>query len=223
MTDMILVVEDEKKLADALCEYLSHQQFATHAIHHGDEVIDWVTQNNPALILLDLMLPGKDGVTICKEIRANSNIPIIMVTARTDEIDRLIGLEVGADDYLCKPYSLREVVARVKAVLRRSTTSSEPSSTLKLKVNKANYHISFEDNTAVLTAIEFKLLAVLSDNAGRIYSRDQLADKVYDDHRIVSDRTIDSHIKKLRKKLANISPDIQFIHSIYGVGYKYDV
>ncbi len=223
MTDMILVVEDEKKLADALCEYLAHQQFATQAIHHGDEVIDWVKQNNPALILLDLMLPGKDGVTLCKEIRASSNIPIIMVTARTDEIDRLIGLEVGADDYICKPYSLREVVARVKAVLRRFTTPQESSSNLKLQVNKANYHISFEDNTAVLTAIEFKLLAVLSDNAGRIYSRDQLANQAYDDHRIVSDRTIDSHIKKLRKKLADISPDIQFIHSIYGVGYKYDV
>ena len=130
---------------------------------------------------------------------------------------------VGADDYICKPYSLREVVARVKAVLRRFTTPQESSSNLKLQVNKANYHIRFEDKTAVLTAIEFKLLEVLSDNAGRIYSRDQLANQAYDDNRVVSDRTIDSHIKKLRKKLADISPDIQFIHSIYGVGYKYDV
>lgn len=222
MTEMILIVEDEKKLADSLCEYLLHQQFATHVIYHGDEVVDWVKQNNPHLILLDLMLPGKDGVTVCKEIRACSNIPIIMVTARTDEIDRLIGLEIGADDYICKPYSLREVVARVKAVLRRFIPQDHVPSP-NLQINKANFHVTFESKTVALTAIEFRLLETLSDHAGHIYSRDQLADKAYDDNRIVSDRTIDSHIKKLRKKLTDISPEIQFIHSIYGVGYKYDV
>jgi len=222
MTETILVVEDELKLASSLCEYLAHQHYANHAIHHGDEVVDWVKQNNPALILLDLMLPGKDGVQICQEIRTFSNLPIIMVTARTDEIDRLLGLEIGADDYICKPYSLREVVARIKAVLRRY----DPQVALtgpKLKINKANFHVSYNDKMAELTAIEFKLLETLSENPGRIFSRDQLLDKAYLDNRIVSDRTIDSHIKKLRKKLAAMAPELQFIHSIYGAGYKFEI
>ncbi len=224
MTGTILVVDDEQKLANSLCEYLAHQHYANHAIYHGDEVVDWVKQHDPSLILLDLMLPGKDGVQICQEIRAFANMPIIMVTARIDEIDRLLGLEVGADDYICKPYSLREVVARVKAVLRRYDPDPlSQAATPKLKVNKANFQVNFEDKMAELTAVEFKLLATLSDNMGRIFSRDQLIDKAYLDNRIVSDRTIDSHIKKLRKKLANIAPDIQFIHSIYGVGYKYEI
>jgi len=222
MTETILVVEDELKLANSLCEYLEHQHYATQAIHHGDEVVDWVKQNHPTLILLDLMLPGKDGVQICQEIRAFSHLPIIMVTARTDEIDRLLGLEIGADDYICKPYSLREVIARIKAVLRRY--DPQPTSTgPELQINKANFHVSYNDKIAELTAVEFKLLETLSASPSRIFSRNQLLDKAYLDNRIVSDRTIDSHIKKLRKKLAAIAPEIQFIHSIYGAGYKFEV
>jgi len=222
MNNTILIVEDEKKLADSLSEYFIHLQYKTHVIMQGDEVVEWVKHHTPALILLDLMLPGKDGVSICKEVRAFSNIPIIMMTARTDEIDRLIGLEVGADDYICKPYSLREVAARVKAVLRRFSPEQEVSSN-QLKVNSANFHVSFGEKTTELTAVEFKLLQTLSTSKGHIFSREQLTNKAYEDNRIVSDRTIDSHIKKLRKKLSEIAPDINFIHSIYGVGYKYDV
>jgi len=221
MSQTILVVEDELKLATSLCEYLNHQQYETHMIHVGDTVVEWVKQNQPSLVLLDLMLPGKDGVTICKEIRSFSDIPIIMLTARSDEIDKLLGLEIGADDYICKPYSLREVMARVKAVLRRFSPQVEPQQVLHL--NKANFNITYNAQSIELTAIEFRLLETMMNSPGRIYSREQLANNAYEDNRIVSDRTVDSHIKKLRKKLNDVVPDVQFIHSIYGVGYKYDV
>lgn len=224
MSDLILVVEDEEKLAQSICDYLAHENFNHHAIHNGAEVVSWVADNAPSLILLDIMLPGKDGISICREIRENSNVPIIMLTARTDEIDRLLGLELGADDYVCKPFSLRELTARVKAVLRRyQATPNEAASSQNLKLNKANYHVSYADQSVELTAVEFGLLNTLFSQAGRIYSRSELAANAYQDDRIVSDRTVDSHIKKLRKKLAEVAPEEQFIHSIYGVGYKYEV
>lgn len=224
MSDLILVVEDEEKLAQSICDYLTHENFNHHAIHNGSEVIPWVEANTPNLILLDIMLPGKDGISICREIREKSDVPIIMLTARTDEIDRLLGLELGADDYVCKPFSLRELTARVKAVLRRyqATPNAAPSNK-DLQLNKANYHVAFAERSVELTAVEFGLLETLFNQAGRIYSRGELASKAYQDDRIVSDRTVDSHIKKLRKKLAEVAPDEQFIHSIYGVGYKYEV
>jgi len=225
MAHSILVVEDEIKLCKSLCEYLDHEGYESHGINHGDDVISWFKENNPSMILLDLMLPGKDGITLCRELRQFSDVPIIMLTARTDEIDRLLGLELGADDYLCKPYSLREVVARVKAVLRRVDARANPTANTgpTLQINEANYHVQYDEKNTELTAVEFQLLKALFNQAGRIFSRDALMEKVYNDDRIVSDRTVDSHIKKLRKKLAEIAPDIQFIHSIYGVGYKFDV
>lgn len=225
MSDLILVVEDEEKLAQSICDYLAHENFNHHAIHNGSEVIPWVETNSPNLILLDIMLPGKDGISICREIREKSDVPIIMLTARTDEIDRLLGLELGADDYVCKPFSLRELTARVKAVLRRyqATPNAAACSNKDLQLNKANYHVAFAERSIELTAVEFGLLETLFSQAGRIYSRSELASKAYQDDRIVSDRTVDSHIKKLRKKLAEVAPDEQFIHSIYGVGYKYEV
>jgi len=219
---MILVVEDEEKLSRAMCEFLEHMQYKTHVFNDGDKVTDWVKENQPNLILLDLMLPSKDGITVCREIREFSNIPIIMLTARTDEIDRLLGLELGADDYICKPYSLREVEARIRAVLRRVSPQKTPSDP-ELQINRSNYHVDYKGKSIELTAVEFKLLEALYENSGHIFSRSQLMDRAYDDARIVSDRTVDSHIKKLRKKLTSLSDEVQFIHSIYGVGYKFDI
>jgi two-component system response regulator BaeR len=122
MSHAILIVEDEVKLANLLADYFALTEYSPHLIHHGDEVINWVKENQPKAILLDIMLPGKNGIDLCKEIRKFSNVPILMVTAKVEEIDRLIGLELGADDYICKPFSPREVVARVKAVLRSTQT-----------------------------------------------------------------------------------------------------
>jgi len=216
----VLIVEDEQKLASVMADYLAQTGFESSIINNGLDVIDRVKEKAPDLILLDLMLPGKDGMTICREIRSFSNIPIIMVTARVEEIDRLLGLELGADDYICKPFSPREVVARVKAVLRRS--SSIDQSIADLIMDEKTLYTSIKGQQVELTAIEFRLLQVMSNQPGRIYSRDQLIDKLYDDRRIVSDRTIDSHIKKLRKKLGEYMEQ-EVIHSVYSVGYKFQL
>lgn len=221
MTQTILIVEDEEKLASLLGDYLRQSGFESMWVANGNEVLALVREKEPDLVLLDLMLPGRDGLDICKEIRTFSQVPIIMVTARVEEIDRLLGLELGADDYICKPFSPREVVARVKTVLRRS---AEPATqkTGVLVLDPDRYSARLKGHDLDLTAVEFKLLNFLYQTPGRIYSRGQLMDRIYPDQRIVSDRTIDSHIKKLRKKIAAVDPDQELIHSIYGVGYKYD-
>ncbi|MDA3902262.1 MAG: response regulator [Desulfuromusa sp.] len=222
MKEKILIVEDEKRLAELHRDYLQQSGYTTEWLEDGLKVIPWVKEHAPVLILLDLMLPGKDGLEICKEIRSFSNVPIIMVTARVEEIDRLLGLELGADDYICKPFSPREVVARVKTVLRRSSPQTQDESQQLLTLDEDSYQAILQGLKLDLTAVEFKLLSILAQKPGRIYSRDQLMDRLYSDQRIVCDRTIDSHIKKLRKKIAIAAPEFEVIHSIYGVGYKYE-
>jgi two-component system response regulator BaeR len=219
MSSTILIVEDEVKLASLLSDYFLQAEFSTHIIHEGIGVVDWVKENQPTAILLDLMLPGKSGIDICKEIRQFSNIPILMVTAKVDEIDRLLGLELGADDYICKPFSPREVVARVKAVLRR--TSAIVEQVLEtLELDEHRFIVGFNNKEVSLTSVEFQLLKPLADKPERIFTREQLMQNMYSDHRIVNNRTIDSHIKKLRKKLADISDGKDWIQSVYGTGYR---
>lgn len=221
MNRKILIVEDEPRLARLLADYLRQAGFLPHMIEDGLQVVPWFRAEEPALILLDLMLPGRDGMEICKEIRAFSQVPIIMVTAKVEEIDRLLGLELGADDYICKPFSPREVVARVKAVLRRNVPPA-PSKPKELELEESRYLATFKGKKLDLTAVEFQLLNILVSTPGRIYSRNQLMDRIYADQRIVCDRTIDSHIKKLRKKIATADPDADMIQSVYGVGYKFE-
>ena len=221
MPQHILIVEDEVKLATLLQDYLIQSGFAATMIHDGSEVEGWLANNQTNLVLLDLMLPGKSGVDICKDIRKHSKLPVIMTTAKVDEIDRLLGLELGADDYICKPFSPREVVARVKAVLRRTDDSNKPADR-GLMLDTDTYKATINGNDLHLTAVEFQLLKVLSDQPGRIFSRSVLVDKIYSDGRVVSDRTIDSHIKKLRKKISVQVPDAELIHSLYAVGYKFE-
>lgn len=221
MSQHVLIVEDEVKLATLLRDYLTQNGFEVTLIQNGSEVESWLESNRTNILLLDLMLPGKNGVDICKDIRRSSLLPIIMITAKVDEIDRLLGLELGADDYICKPFSPREVVARVKAVLRRCENPDKPAEkglTLDIDTYKASIH----GVDLGLTAVEFHLLEVLSNHPGRIFSRSVLVDKIYSDGRVVSDRTIDSHIKKLRKKISVELPDIELIHSLYAVGYKFE-
>jgi len=217
----ILVVEDEPKLASLLSDYLKAAGFEPFLLADGSEVVSWVREHGPDLILLDLMLPGRDGMEICKDIRSFSRVPIIMVTARVEEIDRLLGLELGADDYICKPFSPREVVARVKAVLRRARDGRVVMAK-GLVLDEHRYRAALHGRDLELTAVEFKLLEILAADPGRIYGRQQLMDKIYTDERIVSDRTIDSHIKKLRRKIEAIDPEAKLIHSVYGVGYKFE-
>jgi len=218
MSNSILIVEDEVKLANLLSDYFKLTEYNPHLIHHGDEVIDWVKSNQPKAILLDIMLPGKNGIDLCKEIRQFSNVPILMVTAKVEEIDRLLGLELGADDYICKPFSPREVVARVKAVLRRTQTLD--NTTEMLVLDEHRFTVSFHHQEVSLTAVEFQLLKPLADKPERIFTREQLMVNMYTDHRIVNNRTIDSHIKKVRKKLSDISDGKDWVQSVYGAGYR---
>jgi len=172
-------------------------------------------------MLLDLMLPERDGMSICREIRTFSDVPIMMVTARVDEIDRLLGLELGADDYICKPFSPREVVARVRTILRRiQVTATSDSAYLGIELDEDLYRATINGKPLELTPVEFRLLSVLFKHPGRVFSRDQLMDRVYPDDRAVSDRTVDSHVKNLRKKVSEQLPDEEVIRTIYGVGYK---
>jgi two-component system response regulator BaeR len=220
----ILVVEDEDKLLQLLQDYLADAGFTPSGLRDGKKVVPWVREHKPDLILLDIMLPGQDGLEICRAIRSFSQVPIIFITARVEEIDRLLGLELGGDDYICKPFSPREAIARIKAVLRRLAAAEHPAASsgniLSLDLN--SHRVWAGERSVVLTTVEFKLLETLHREPGRIYSRAYLMDRIYQDSRIVSDRTIDSHIKKLRKKLATLIPDMEIIHSVYGAGYRYE-
>ncbi|MDV6345797.1 response regulator [Nitrosomonas sp. Is37] len=219
----ILIVEDETKLASLEADYLHHAGFQTYRLNQGLEVVSWLKDNTVELVLLDLMVPGRDGLDICRDIRSFSQVPIIIVTARIEEIDRLLGLEMGADDYICKPFSLREMVARVKAVLRRLQLPAIDSEKQMLKLYPQSFKVQYSDQEIELTAVEFQLLYALYQQPERIFSRSRLMDLIYQDRRIVSDRTIDSHIKKLRKKLDELIPGKEVIHSVYGAGYRYDL
>jgi two-component system response regulator BaeR len=218
----ILIVEDEPKIAALLADYLQAMGgYRTRVLDRGDIVLAHVRSEPPDLVLLDLMLPGLDGVEVCKQIRAESDVPIIMVTARVEEIDRLLGLELGADDYVCKPFSPREVVARVKAVLRRAAGAAAPADRLQIDAEK--YLASWGGQRLNLTPVEFALLRTLSAHPGRVFSRDQLMNEMYSDYRVVSDRAVDTHIKNLRKKLAEAGDGREVIESVYGLGYRYAI
>lgn len=221
----VLIVEDEPKLGQLLIDYLQAAGYKTHLIANGKEVITYVRQKSPSLILLDLMLPGIDGLTLCREIRRFSDVPIIMVTAKTEEIDRLSGLEIGADDYICKPYSPREVVARVKAIVKRCyqpARDPQPQNSNGLQLDESQFRVRYNQMTLDLTSAEFRLLKALSDHPGQVLSRESLLDNLYDDYRVVTDRTVDSHIKNLRRKLETFAPEKTFIRAVYGMGYRWE-
>ncbi|WP_300352901.1 response regulator [uncultured Alcanivorax sp.] len=216
----ILIVEDEPRLSQLMADYLQHAHFHTEQTDSAREAMALAKKEHFQAILLDLMLPDGDGMDVCKAIRQHSQVPILIITARVDEVDRLLGLELGADDYICKPFSPREVVARVKAVLRRANPQQD-SSAPTLTLDEERYEAVMGSQRVALTAIEFALLATLARHPGRIWSRDQLMDEIYQDHRVVSDRTIDSHIRKLRRKLSDgDDASHDWIGSVYGVGYR---
>jgi two-component system response regulator BaeR len=219
----VLIVEDEPKLAQLLADYLAAASFATTCIADGRDVVPAFRSAPPDLMLLDSMLPGKDGVTILREIRSFSSVPIVMVTARVEEIDRLLGLELGADDYICKPFSPREVVARVKAILRRAQNSPQRPASPRLVIDEERFEASLDGRALGLTPVEFRLLKTLAAQPGHVFARQKLLDQLYADHRVVSDRTVDSHVKNLRRKLQEANPDLEMIRSIYGIGYKLEL
>ncbi|MBU0995559.1 MAG: response regulator [Proteobacteria bacterium] len=218
----IFIVEDEIKIAQLIRDYLEDSNFSTIIMERGDLVIQQIKKDPPDLILMDIMLPGANGMDICKEIRKFSNLPVIMITARVEEIDRLVGLELGADDYICKPFSPREVVARVKAVLRRTQpkTSYDKLVAGPIILEESTRKVTVHNNALQLTPNEFGLLKILMTNPDQVFSRNELLNKVQGYNYDGYDRTIDTHIKNLRKKISAHLSDEDMIISVYGVGYK---
>jgi two-component system response regulator BaeR len=217
----ILLVEDEINIAQIVREYLLKEGFDVQHEVSGIKALEQFNTQAFDLLLLDLMLPGMSGLELCKAVRQHSQVPIIMLTARVDEIDRLIGLEMGADDYICKPFSPREVVARVKAVLRRHQLGFiQQKNEAILEIDTATFSAKIKGQLLDLTPSEFKLLSTLAARPGQVMSRAQLLDALSDE-KDVFDRTVDSHIKNLRKKLIPFFPDQEMIQTIYGVGYRF--
>lgn len=219
----ILVVEDENKIAQLLCDYLNKSGYRAFSLARGDQVVPRIRQSMPDLILLDIMLPGMDGMDVCREIRKFSSVPIIMITARVEEIDRLLGLELGADDYVCKPFSPREVVARVKAVLRRAHPDSQEKRLVAgpIILREETREVTIHDKALKLTPNEFALLKILLANPSRVFSRSELVSRVQGYDFEGYERTIDTHVKNLRRKIAERLPEQEVISTVYGVGYKF--
>ncbi|MBH0063402.1 response regulator [Pseudoalteromonas sp. NZS71] len=218
----ILIVEDEENIAEVLIAYAKQQNYETEHFNSGKGLVSFVKQNAVDLILLDLMLPDVDGTELCKQIRVFSSVPIIMLTAKSEEIDRLLGLELGADDYICKPFSPKEVIARIKAVLRRT---SQPKTNI---INHNNFQLHKDDFEARLngksigfTAVEFKIFLLFISHVGRVFTREDIINNVYSDTTDISDRNIDTHIKNIRKKINDIQAGLNPIAAVYSVGYKF--
>lgn len=224
MSARILIVEDEPKIAALLRDYLKAEGHEVRLCDHGDAAeaaaLDWPAD----VVLLDVRLPGRDGMTICTALRAKSRVPILMLTARIEEQDRLQGLDAGADDYVCKPFSPREVVARVRALLRRAAPASASpataSSAAKLQLDPDGLAAHWAGQPLALTVVEFRLLATLAHRPGTVHTRAQLIDAAYTDWRDVSERTIDSHLRNLRRKLAQAGAPENLIEAVYGAGYR---
>jgi two-component system, OmpR family, response regulator BaeR len=219
----ILIVEDDAKIASILTDYFVASGF--HVIHvaDGHSAIAQVSMATIDLVILDLMLPRIDGLDVCKAIRTFSLVPIIMLTARIDEIDRLLGLELGADDYVCKPFSPRELVARARAQLRRAAAQPPQRNGPVFMVEREQMRILVDGAPLPLTPVEFRLLAELIEHPDRVYSRQHLLDFAHEDQRDINDRTVDSHIKNIRRKIELRCPQLDCVQSVYGVGYRFSL
>jgi two-component system, OmpR family, response regulator BaeR len=218
----VLVVEDDPKIAQLLLDYLRAEGLEASVVADGQLALQQIRQSPPTLVILDLMLPGLDGISVCRAVRQFSELPILMLTARVAEVDRLLGLDTGADDYVCKPFSPREVIARVRALLRRAegrTLAGMPP----WSVDDTGLRIAWRNHWLALTPLEFRMLRLLLSQPGRVFSRAQLLDVAHADWRDVNDRAIDSHIKNLRRKIDAVDPGCECIASVYGVGYRFDV
>lgn len=224
----ILVVEDEESFIDALTVGLRREGFLVVVARDGVEAITQFDRYKPDVVLLDVMLPKVSGIDVCRQIRAKSRTPVIMVTAKTSEIDTVVALEVGADDYITKPYRLRELVARIRAVLRRSPSAadsaSEPGDLVEVgdvKLDSSSHEVTIRGDVVPFPLKEFELLETLLINAGRVLTRDQLIDRVWGPHYVGDTKTLDVHIKRLRSKIESNPAEPARILTVRGLGYKY--
>jgi DNA-binding response OmpR family regulator len=219
----VLVVDDNRKIVEVLSAYLEREGYAVDTAPDGDSALELARESRPDLALVDIMMPGLDGLELTRRLQSEWDTPVILVTARSDEVDRLVGLEIGADDYVTKPFSPREVVARVKAVLRRAERSEEASDVLAegdLSMDRARREVAFEGRDVELTRTEFDMLATMAAHPGRVYTRLQLLEATQDDAFEGYERTIDAHVKNVRKKLGDDPKDSRILHTVIGVGYK---
>jgi len=214
----ILVVEDEPELAALVADYLRAAGWHARVLHDGALALADIRRAPPDVLVLDLMLPGLDGLGVCRALREFSDLPVVMVTARVDEVDRLMGLDIGADDYVCKPFSPRELVARVRALLRRARPA--PRLPALVDVDEAAHRVRVRGEPLDLTPTEFALLATMARRPGTAWSRAALLDRLRAESPDVSERAIDSHVKNLRRKLAGALPGVELLQSVYGLGYR---
>lgn len=219
----IFLVEDEIELAHLVKDYLEASGCTVSMFHDGYEAYQAFLEKRPHLMVLDLMVPRMDGLEICRKVREKSDLPIIMVTARTEEIDRVLGLNMGADDYVCKPFSPKELVARVQAVLRRLDRKTDEEEVNLFRIDKSQQRIWYKQKALNLTPTEFRLLELFLEHVGHVYSRTQLLDHINPDSFDVADRVIDSHIKNLRRKITEASDtSYEWVQAVYGIGYRFE-
>lgn len=225
--EKIMVVDDDKNICELLRLYLEKEGYSVILCNDGQEAVVKFNALNPDMILLDIMLPGLDGWQVCREIRKKSNVPIIMLTAKGETFDKVLGLELGADDYVVKPFDTKEVVARIKAVFRRITQASQNETVKevsydKLVVNMTRYELKVDGKVIDTPPKELELLFHLASNPNRVFTRDQLLDEVWGFEYYGDSRTIDVHVKRLREKLEGVS-DKWALKTVWGVGYKFEV
>lgn len=219
----VFIVDDDMKLTKLLKSYFDKEGFVTYLAHEGNGAVQAILDKKPDLVILDLMLPGMDGWEICRELRKNSEVPIIMLTARDEETDRIIGLEMGADDYVTKPFSPREVVARARAILRRTqktTKKTEPLRIGDLLIDAERHIVKKLDTTLDLTPTEFKILELLASSPNRVFTRLQIVERIQGYAFDGYERTVDAHMKNLRRKIEENAKEPQYIQTVYGVGYR---
>ncbi|MBQ6864348.1 MAG: response regulator transcription factor [Clostridia bacterium] len=225
MNEKILIVDDDPNICELLRLYLSKESYITHIVNDGNSAIEAVTSVKPSLILLDIMLPELDGWQVCRKIRAFSNVPIIMLTAKSETFDKILGLELGADDYIVKPFDTKEVVARIKAVLRRaSAVVAENAKEVhydKLSINLTNFEMIVDGVQIDTPPKELELIFHLASNPNRVFTRDQLLDEVWGFNFYGDSRTVDVHVKRLRKKLEGVSDEWE-LKTVWSVGYKFE-
>lgn len=225
MSKKILVVDDEEKIRELIKNYLEKEGFQVVPAADGGEALEFITKEKPNLIVLDWLLPGMSGLEICRQVRQKSKVPIIMLTAKTEEVDKLLGLELGADDYITKPFSLRELTARIRVVLRRSEPEEEKKTeSVKvggLEINLNRHEVWSEGKSISLTPTEFKILSILVSSPGRVYSRLQLLDAALGFAYEGYERSIDTHVSNLRKKIEPDPVNPRYILTVYGIGYRF--
>lgn len=225
MNKRILLVEDERTLAKALKFNLEKEGFSVETAFDGEEALNAMSGGEPDLVILDLMLPKIDGYEVCRSIRRSSDIPIIMLTARDEDIDKILGLELGADDYMTKPFNVRELLARIKAILRRTvqqtTAGIQIIKTGDLQIDSVRRKVTIKGREVALTAKEYAMLLFLASNPGKVYSREQLLGEVWGDDYSGDIRTVDVHIRHLREKIEEFPADPDLILTVWGTGYKF--